>query len=257
MRLPASKRVNYQKIGFPYPFCPSWIKLFEKPSTKFSEINQNTEILVNLTDNSITSRQLSKTIQLHYLVPVLIEVEGPGVPSGRSFICIPLAEDLEKLVKRRKLMKDDILLKLSESDEATVEEYKQYLENKEMFEIVETEHKKVNKNKFFNRECEEIIRNNKDEGLFTDQIRKDFSIIIDSTQNEIAKISREIIGFVTSGGYSFSQSKGVGKGFICVNAMKHLINQKKKYMNEKGFTVLLRNHSNRHYYFGKIDIFNL
>ena len=112
MRLPPSKRVNYQKLGFPYPFCPSWKNIFNQNTDKYDEINQNCEILVNLNNNPITDFQLQLSKSVNYLVPIYIEGIGSGVPSGRTIVCFPLPKDVENLLKGLK-NSDDFMFKMN------------------------------------------------------------------------------------------------------------------------------------------------
>ena len=132
--------------------------------------------------------------------------------------------------------------------------YQEYLNGTDTFQVREPQHTKIIKNKFFNKECDDIINNPDNIDNFI--VKKDFSIIIDSRYNEIAKISRDIIGFVTSGGFSFTQGCNVAKGFISVSSLKKLVTHKKKY-NHNNLYVLLRNHTKFNYYLAKIEIINL
>jgi ribonuclease P/MRP protein subunit POP1 len=110
-KYPASKRVNFQKIGNPYPFYAAWHRLeIESPeSNKLKPVNHppsyssflhpNVEIVQDLSNKTTIIKQfqiqnIGDPSIKNFLIPVLIEMTGKGTISYNSLICLPTIDDL-------------------------------------------------------------------------------------------------------------------------------------------------------------------
>ena len=128
--LPPSKRVNYQRIGNPFPFCPSWDCIFntnintslegiekslEKPSQFNLLINPNNKSLVmqqvNWTAKHTNLELIEKEANNRYLVGIQVEtIHGGGIPEFNSLICLPLESDIRNYLKNGKVNKPNLLI---------------------------------------------------------------------------------------------------------------------------------------------------
>jgi len=129
--------------------------------------------------------------------------------------------------------------------------------------LIEPLHKILKPNKGFNAELKAILCF-PDKKYDSEILTKSFSIILDEKENIVninnksneeydeLKIStknrllRPIIGFITSGGISYNKCKGVGKGFISMDALKVLMKLKQD-LKLKNLMLLLRERDSRLY----------
>ena len=113
----------------------------------------------------------------------------------------------------------------------------------------------MNKNKYFNEELISLMKyyNNlktetekeKENGFNSCIINTDLTFKIKN------KLSRKLIGFITTGLYDYSMNKGKGKGFIKVTEYQILYSLKQKF-NLDYMPILLRKKNSLVYYLCKI-----
>ena len=140
-----------------------------------------------------------------------------------------------------------------------VDYIKEYDNIKHNFKIIEEIDDKnnsyghMNKNKYFNDELISLMKhynslNTNEEKEFHSNI-----INIDLTIKLKVKLSRNLIGFITTGLYDYSINKGKAKGFIEVKQYEKLLYLKKKY-NLDFTPILLRKKNSLVYYICSISI---
>jgi len=116
--LPPSKRVNYQRIGNPFPFCPNW-------NFHFSDVqssSQNMTILINTNNKIVIKQQIELVKEKNlceysfdlcnlFLVPIQVEaIKGGGIPEFNSLLCMPTEEDIRIYFKQENLRKPNLLI---------------------------------------------------------------------------------------------------------------------------------------------------
>jgi hypothetical protein len=126
--------------------------------------------------------------------------------------------------------------------------------NKSKTKIMEPKHKTLAKNKNFLTEyktiCDLFITNQETLKYESDILDRGLTFKLES------EIIRKIIGFTTTGGFSYSNSLGIGKGFILLDSYEDLLKMKNLYKLPQ-LNVLIRNKNSRVYYMANIKILSI
>jgi len=127
---PPSKRVNYQRIGNPFPFCPNWNycynSLYQNNGSNGSNGNngnifldistENFNLLLNVHNKHLVKQQINLLTLMgktksRFLVPIQIEaISGGGVPDFNSLLCLPSEEDIRMYFNEDKLNKPNLFI---------------------------------------------------------------------------------------------------------------------------------------------------
>jgi len=240
-RFPSSKRVNFQKIGNPYPFYAAWHRLGNiscnnNSNPLFYNFNKNVEIVSDLANKEKLQRQfkLQNIIEPSskiFLIPVLIEMTGKGIPDYNSLICIPNPDDISKYklgLEARLKGKNNIkrMLKI-ENNKYEIDDIQiNFNDDPDDDKILEKKHKTEIRNKYFNTEFlaikNEILSKTEEDNLVSFSSAENLNVDLTIKIPDEKGISREVIGFVTSGQFSYTNSKGIAKGFINVRSFENL-----------------------------------
>ena len=274
---PPSKRVNYLKILNPSPFYPCWDLLFNLNSTSKNNIYnslQNINIIPSIRHLSnknylMELMQITKKNGNNFLLNIEILTKEGGIPKYNDLLYLPNEEDIKDYLLHITSTNNitNILFKeedKKENENEIIEEedndnlINQYDNIKHNFKIIEEIKDKnvsyghMNKNKYFNDELKSLMKYYND--LNTDEEKEFHSNIIntDLTIKLNVKLSRNLIGFITTGLYDYSLNKGKGKGFIKVNEYEKLYSLKQKY-NLDFIPILLRKKNSLVYYLCSIS----
>ena len=272
---PPSKRVNYFKLLNPSPFYPCWNRIFD--NSEFNNTNiynslNNINIIpsiMELTNKNFLSdlMNITKKNGNKYLLNIEIITVFGGVPKYNDLLYIPNEEDIQKYLSHLKSKNNiaNLLFQKEEEkeenkkNEDNIDYIKEYDNIKNNFKIIEEIKEKkplygqLNKNKYFNADLITVMKyyNN----LNTDKDNKFYSNIIntDLTIKLKDKLSRHLVGFITTGLYDYSINKGKGKGFINVKEYENLYYLKKKYILDF-IPILLRKKNSLIYYLCSISL---
>jgi hypothetical protein len=266
---PASKRVNFQKIANPFPFYSAWHRLKSNTQIfKFQDFNKATEVIWNIKNKSLVHRQfeiqnIKNILNYTILLPISLQMLNDGVPRFNSHICLPSKEDLEFIRNHRGNDFKSKILRLFDSEKESrlnlinsLESYKSLNYNniiEEEKKIIEpVQRNKIVKNKNFNLEYETIIKIQENEAAYysSDILNTDLTLKLQRS------MSRQLIGFVTSGCYSYSHCKGIAKGFILLDSYEQLLNLK-NFNHNLETLVLIRNPTSLVYYPAKINLYDI
>jgi hypothetical protein len=269
--------VNYLKILNPSPFYPCWNLLFIANSSSKNNIYnslQNINIIPSIRHLSSKSylmelMQLTKKNGNNYLLNIEILTKEGGIPKYNDLLYLPNEEDIKDYLLHIKSKNNitNILFKEEEKKEnenEIIEEedddnlINQYDNIKHNFKIIEeikdknVSYGQMNKNKYFNDALKSLMKyynelNNDEEKEFHSNI-----INTDLTIKLNVKLSRNLIGFITTGLYDYSLNKGKGKGFIKVNEYEKLYSLKQKF-NLDFIPILLRKKNSLVYYLCSIS----
>ena len=112
----------------------------------------------------------------------------------------------------------------------------------------------MSKNKYFNDELLNLMKYYNKLNSNDDLDNEFYSNIIntDLTIKLKCKLSRNLIGFITTGLYDYSINKGKGTGFIKVNEYQILYSLKQKF-NLEFIPILLRKKNSLVYYLCKLS----
>ena len=270
---PPSKRVNYLKILNPSPFYPCWNILFNNNNLDYSNSNifsslNNINIITSIRHLS-NNEYLSKLINItkingnKFLLNIEITTKCGGFPKYNDLLYLPNEEDIQKYLFHIKSKNDITNILFNEEEEENknkieiiednIDYIKEYDNIKNKFKIIEeiknknVSYGQMNKNKYFNDELISLMKyyNN----LNTEKENKFFGNIIntDLTIKLKVNLSRNLIGFITTGLYDYSLNKGKGKGFINVKEYEKLYHLKQKF-NLDFMPILLRKKDSLVYY---------
>lgn len=265
-RLPPSKRPNFIKLGIVTPFHCPWKILLNDWNP---ERNHNSEFFVlrNLSKLNILKLACKKNsnkgekyelnsvfseVEISSsLVQVCITVYGRGVIGECSPICLPSKHDFKLLERdksyrgpvepvhedvnesQRKTLREDHLAKLKKLRRKRIKAKQQPQGNEGFSEISKT------------RKCSPTA------DLVKKQAEKMRELWLPSDLENVKwSSSRSIIGFVTSGGYSFSESCSYGQGYVTLSCMLELLTKSAK----SPPLVLVRTVSSLQYSFAKISV---
>ena len=276
---PPSKRVNYLKILNPSPFYPCWNILFNNNNLDYSNSNifsslNNINIITSIRHLS-NNEYLSKLINItkingnKFLLNIEITTKCGGFPKYNDLLYLPNEEDIQKYLFHIKSKNDITNILFNEEEEENknkieiiednIDYIKEYDNIKNKFKIIEeiknknVSYGQMNKNKYFNDELISLMKyyNN----LNTEKENKFFGNIIntDLTIKLKVNLSRNLIGFITTGLYDYSLNKGKGKGFINVKEYEKLYHLKQKF-NLDFMPILLRKKDSLVYYLCAISV---
>ena len=275
-RKPPSKRVNYLKLLNMSPFYPCWKIFFESYNSKNNIYNslQNINIIPSIRHLS-NKNYLSELINVtkkngnNFLLNIEILTKEGGVPKYNDLLYIPNENDIQNYIQHIDSKKHINELLFKEEDKKDIENEKKMIEEvdyikeydniKHNFKIIEEIDDKnnsyghMNKNKYFNDELISLMKHYN--SLIANEEKEFHSNIIniDLTIKLKVKLSRNLIGFITTGLYDYSINKGKAKGFIEVKQYEKLLYLKKKY-NLDFTPILLRKKNSLVYYICSISI---
>ena len=261
---PPSKRVNYLKILNPSPFYTCWNILFEKENQgNIFNSFQNINIIpsINLLSNKKYLNDLmnmTKKNGTKFLLSVeILTLEG-GLPNYNDLLYIPKEEDIKKYLEHKKGKEDINKIIFEEDDDKNeikedVDYLKEYENIKNNFKIIEEikdkniEYGQMTKNKYFNNELISLMKyynnlnNNEEQNFHSNIINTNLTIKLK------VDLSRQLIGFITTGLYDYSINKGKARGFIKVQEYEKLYSLKQKF-NMNFIPILLRKKDSLVYY---------
>ena len=281
---PPSKRVNYLKILNPSPFYPSWNILFDE--NNINNYNNKNNIFSSLLNINIipSIRHLSNKNYLSELMNItkkngnkfllnieVLTIEG-GIPKYNDLLYLPNEEDIQSYLSHIKAKNNinNILFKeeekkieneniIIENDNDYIKEYDKIKNNFKIIENISDKninYGQMNKNKYFNEELLSLMKYYNNLGSEKEKEKEnEFNsniINCDLTIKIKNKLSRKLIGFITTGLYDYSINKGKGKGFIKVAEYQILYSLKQKF-NLDYIPILLRKKNSLVYNLCKIS----
>ncbi|XP_044269654.1 ribonucleases P/MRP protein subunit POP1 isoform X1 [Tribolium madens] len=219
---PPNKRINYSRFKIASPFACNWKLLCKDWSSSFTgefSVIRDKRLL-----HSINSFLDSKTQPLpeypkSCLIPVKVECEKRGSLAEYAIICVPKCQS-------------DLTKGLVEPNCEDINKEKR----KELRRAHHSLLKKLRKKRKLNPELtlpddhSEILRS------YTEKMR---ALWLPDATTIRYSCSREVVGFVSKGGFSFSIGKSAGTGYIISDSLPELINFRNR--------VLLRNTNSRQY----------
>ena len=282
---PPSKRVNYLKILNPSPFYPCWNRFFEKIDEKNFDKNKN-NIFNSLNNINIipsirhlgNKNYLNELINItknngnNFLLNIEITTVFGGIPKYNDLLYIPNEDDINKYLSHLKAKENinNLLFKDIEENQdedknniimedvgVYINEYDKIRNNFKIIEEIKDNNISygfMSKNKYFNDELLNLMKYYNKLNSNDDTDKEFYSNIIntDLTIKLKCKLSRNLIGFITTGLYDYSINKGKGTGFIKVKEYQLLYSLKQKY-NLEFMPILLRKKNSLVYYLCKFS----
>ena len=257
-RRPPAKRTNYLRYGVAAPFEPPWRELvanwaenqnesgasekIEQSGAGKDDNQHNFYVLrcrrtlralgnlchpvprksMSVEDSNLVAGVLEGQQYRTALVPVHVEMCIKGLPGAMSMICVPTEQDLKNIQGTKNLNAPE-----------------------------ESRHKVPN----FSTKAKTKAKTKQLKAKLSERREEE-------RRNRVAQIrnscSREIAGFVSTGGFDLSSGYGTGVGFITVPALKSILALREgteKRLSAQRPMVLIRNASSLKYRYATVSIF--
>jgi len=267
---PPRKRVNFFKFGIHSPFFCDWKNL-----TKGWSDVEDFYVLRHFRPLALLKIEIetpvrrknarSKTVQesefnfqefdeyKNCLVQVQLSMVSKETPEEFAIICMPTHEDLERFQNNkkydgplekchtdpneesRKILRKVHIMQLKRLRRHRVERMKrfQYSVRFKEFDFI---HDKVNR--------EELSKHRK---MRSDQAEEMRKLYLPRSTEVRHSCDREVMGYVTIGGYSFLRAKGIGIGYVTLLSLLEIIRKKSN-------IVLVRNIKEQQYRLARLEI---
>ncbi|XP_023934193.2 ribonucleases P/MRP protein subunit POP1 [Bicyclus anynana] len=238
---PPSKRVNYIKLAVPSPFICPWNVLLKEWGNVDQEkffVLRDRVILQELQNCMEQKRTLPELVNSHHcLVPVYIQIIGKGNLKKHAMICIADKSDicLNSLLEP---LHEDFNFKLRKQKRT---EHKSYLKQMRRKRI------KLRKKKI-QKEANQPKPQRKNKHEPSDYVKAMRELWLPSNIDAVRNVgSKEVMGYLSQGAFSFSEAKSCGVGYVAFKALAKLL--------QNGVNkVLVRNTTSRKYRVANIQI---
>ncbi|CAL1675954.1 unnamed protein product [Lasius platythorax] len=245
-RHPPSRRVNFVKFGIRSPFFCDWKNLTKGWSNvEDFYVLRNYELLSLLQKEirpvkrkNARSKSTDQNTQFNFqdfdeckncLVHVQLTMVGRGSPKKFAIICMPTHEDVEKFENLRKWVGP-----VEKCHTDSNEKFRKILRKNHLALLKRLRRRRVQRKKIFQDDH---------------SVRMSKLYLPESTEVRHS-CDREVMGYVTIGGLSFSQAKGIGTGYVTLPSLLEIISKKSN-------IVLVRNTQTRQYRLAKLDILDI
>nr|CAI5839909.1 unnamed protein product [Callosobruchus analis] len=234
-KLPPNKRTNYNKFRITSPFEFNWKVLLSEwqgsdtPVEEFSILRDKNKLkqIQKILSSSLKNEQLPKLAE-NQLVPVTINLSKKGQCHNFAIICLPQKNDF---------VKEPLEPSCSDPNAALRKQMRK--EHKSLLKRLRRRRMRAKRNNKIIPLDKEMLKN------YTSQMRK---LWLPEAKTVRHSCSREVIGFVKQGGFSFLLSKSKCIGYIASQSLQKLVLQ--KFKNK----VLIRNTNSRQYRLGVLDV---
>lgn len=284
-RLPPDKRPNFTTLGIASPFKCSWDLLIKEWSGEnFEESDTNCQNQISfyiLRDKKklhelecaldINSRKKKSHFDMETLfdtddhkscmVPVCVVLKDKGVPSDFSIICIPNDDDLKRFSSCQSFPGPTEPL---HEDDKKQERKKLQRDHKKKLKFLRKQ-RRADKRKLEDSNstavaCQETVsetvkgeENTVTKFLVEEHAMKMRELWMPNAKTVRKSCSREVIGFIYKGGFSFSEGLGMGLGYIPLTALLTFI--KSSYLLKPW--ILIRNKNSQQYRYAMLRIHNV
>ncbi|KZC07365.1 Ribonucleases P/MRP protein subunit POP1, partial [Dufourea novaeangliae] len=275
LHYPPNRRVNFIKLGISSPFFCEWrILMKEWTGVQDFFVLRNRKLLQLLQENlspeegnrnkQIKANRFKSDLDLdssfesrNCLIRVKVSVLQKGCPRRFAVICMPTSEDVEKYKKNKNW--SGPVEKLNPDPNETIRKTlrKNHLALLKRLKRQRIRHKRAITDKLsqmLNKGFQILNHNNKTKHVLEisrevvhRQSQKMSELYLPDCKNVRYSCDREIMGYLTEGDFSFAEAKGVGLGYVTLNSLMTLINEKYSF-------VLVRNTQTRQYRITRLEI---
>uniref|UniRef100_A0A1Y1MQ62 Uncharacterized protein n=1 Tax=Photinus pyralis TaxID=7054 RepID=A0A1Y1MQ62_PHOPY len=235
--LPPNKRANYTKLNVAEPFCFNWRTLLQEWDPNRAECGKLTVLrdnksLTQLRDALRKTGRVAYDIASNYLIPVRLKIEKKGTVRQFAQICLPLPQDLLKCGLPCEPLKEDLNQALRKDKR---DAHRRLL-------------KKLRRERIKARKDGKGVQSVNLDAIkeYREQMKALWLPV--ASRGLRRSCSREVMGYVTFGDFSFTQARHCGVGYVTSGALRTLLDQRVK---DK---VLVRNISCRKFRLANIDI---
>ncbi|CAK1545025.1 unnamed protein product [Leptosia nina] len=238
---PPSKRVNFIKLGISNPFNYPWtilLKDWSEQSPNDFFVLRDRKVISEL-QNALRKKGTISDISNgdFCLVPIYLHVNGTGTVKEHALICVPEFGDLISTRTICEAQHEDPNAKIRK------ERRKDHLN---LLKKLRRKRLKLKK-KATTKSTKQVKRKPHELSEYVKNMRE---LWVPSNINSVRhNCLREVMGYVSKGAFSFTESKCCAIGYVTFNALKHLVDSK---LNK----VLVRNINSTKYRIANIQIIN-
>lgn len=259
-RYSPNKRVNFVKLGIRNPFSCDWKTLMEDwTGTDEFYVLRNRELLLllqkNIRQQTSDKRKITKpshSVQTDFqdflpykncLIRVKASLVRKGCPKRFAIICMPTLQDLQEFKKNKNWVGPVEKLHIDSNEKLRKKSRKDHL-----MLLKRLKRQRIRRKKTFTGEMELLKKYNSIK-ISTEQAEKMRKLYLPECTEIRVRYScdREVMGYLTVSDFSFNEAKGLGIGYVTLNALIEMINQKSN-------IILVRNTQTRQYRTAVLDI---
>lgn len=190
-------------------------------------------------------------IDQNSLIPVYITLESRGNVHEFALICIPTKKDLRCNQKRKKY-KNNTPIHIEPLVADANEKLRKKLRTEHMKLLKRMRRRRVRekRKKQETSEFRVVIARPMTESIIAEQRQKMYQLWLPDKPKSIRnQCSREVIGYVTQGGFSYLEARCCAIGYVTALGLKQMLT-----LCEKNPLVLIRNTNSRNYRLAKIKV---
>ncbi|XP_078038487.1 POP1 ribonuclease P/MRP subunit isoform X1 [Augochlora pura] len=274
LRYPPNRRVNFVKMGIATPFYCEWRTLMnEWTNVEDFFVLRNRKLLQLLQDNLVTEEKTIRQNKLqrsksnphlenslenrNCLIHIKVSILKRGCPKRFALICMPTSEDVEMYRNNRNWPGPTEKLYPDPNETIRKRLRKEHLALLKRLKKQRLRHKKAlddelrqllnNDLQILDNECKRKNLLKASHDAVSKQAKKMTQMYFPDCVDVRYSCSREVMGYVTKGDFSFVQAKGTGLGYITLNSLLEFLNKKYSF-------VLIRNIQTRQYRIAKLEV---
>ncbi|CAB3251752.1 unnamed protein product [Arctia plantaginis] len=241
-KLPPSKRVNYTKIAINSPFICPWDMLLSDwtdQRVKDFFVLRDWRLLEAIQDSIKHMKSLPNVEERQScLIPVHLKLASKGNLKNHAVICMPEPGDFAAIKTLFEPLHED-------PNEKTRK--KKRSEHKQLVKKLKRKRMKLKKKNLLVRNPKSNKKSPQEPSEYVKTMRE---LWLPSDVAIVRNLpSRQVMGFISQGGFSFTEAQSCGIGYIAYNALNMLLCN---HFNQ----VLVRNTSSRKYQLANITIAN-
>uniref|UniRef100_A0A336LRL9 CSON001977 protein n=2 Tax=Culicoides sonorensis TaxID=179676 RepID=A0A336LRL9_CULSO len=252
---PPNRRVNYTKLSIAKPFKAPWKQLLQNwdNQTDNWHVLRDKDKLVRI-QQAIKRRFNIQSAQLEpdMLIPVKLTMMTHGNPGEFSLICIPRRDDLRQNIRKLKLNDNHpVYIEPLKSDPHESERNKLKITHKKLLKRLRS--RRVRKKRREQANSLKRIRIMKaDTGeICAQHFKKMCQLWLPDNFPSIRhQCSRETIGYMTLTGFTLSEGRVTGIGYVAAKGLEKLL----KAVNKGKLICLVRGTKTRNYRFASISL---
>ncbi|CAB3259993.1 unnamed protein product [Arctia plantaginis] len=241
-KLPPSKRVNYTKIAINSPFICPWDMLLSDwtdQRVKDFFVLRDWRLLEAIQDSIKHMKSLPNVEERQScLIPVHLKLASKGNLKNHAVICMPEPGDFAAIKTLFEPLHED-------PNEKTRK--KKRSEHKQLVKKLKRKRMKLKKKNLLVRNPKSNRKSPQEPSEYVKTMRE---LWLPSDVAIVRNLpSRQVMGFISQGGFSFTEAQSCGIGYIAYNALNMLLCN---HFNQ----VLVRNTASRKYQLANITIAN-
>ncbi|XP_039300270.1 ribonucleases P/MRP protein subunit POP1-like [Nilaparvata lugens] len=264
-RKPPAKRPNYIKLGIPTPFHQPWKELIrdwngsDKSPSSFcvlrsiavlQKLNNLLQELKNMS-SSVLSERISEIglEESSFLVAINVRMCKRGTLCGNSPLCLPSKDDVEKLKGNSTFMGP-----VEPSHTDIYEEERRSTRDAHQKELIRLRKRRKSAKDKNSVEVLKVLKERTELKVKEEKALMQRLWLPSEIGNLRNSCSREVIGFLEDGAFSYKEACSTGQGYIALTALLKFFSHWKTISSSKSPVILVRSPSSYQYSFAEVSI---